>query len=197
MSDQSRDAVEKTARGLQNAIRDIRLQDMERSDVIVELRDTERARLELLQHALEDVIAELPDHSEQFSLAIAVGEKPRFWVDVTSFVMLGRDKRTYRFLKDTRLGRVVLAEDENVDVIADKVTNYLAERIIEREKFLEGDRVFDDITAARYRMEEPESEFHSAKNKGFAIGNELRFLGGVLVGAVGIVLIAWFTNVIN
>lgn len=197
MSDQSRDAVEKTARGLQNAIRDIRLQDMERSDVIVELRDTERARLELLQHALEDVIAELPDHSEQFSLAIAVGEKPRFWVDVTSFVMMGRDKRTYRFLKDTRLGRVVLAEDENVDVIADKVTNYLAERIIEREKFLEGDRVFDDITAARYRMDEPETKFHSPKNKSFAIGNEIRFLGGVLVGAVGIVLIAWFTNVIN
>src|SRR5215203_68987 len=53
--------------------------------------------------------------------------------------MMGRDRRTYQFVKDTRLGRTVLAENAGVEAIADAVTRYVAERIVEREQTVEAD----------------------------------------------------------
>jgi hypothetical protein len=58
---------------------------------------------------------------------------------MTSFVVLGRDRRTYRFLKDTRLGRTVILESAKLEDMADTITHYVAERIVERERALEGD----------------------------------------------------------
>ena len=46
---------------------------------------------------------------------------------------MGRDKRIYRFVQDTRFGRIVLAESHDVPVIVDAVTDYVARRMIERE----------------------------------------------------------------
>jgi hypothetical protein len=124
---------------LQQAIRDVRIAQAERDDVIVELRETERIRLVLLAEALEGVFDDLPDEVDEFALAVLPGDPPRYWVDATSFVMMGRGKRIYRFVKDTRFGRTVLAEDSDVEVIADAVTRYVAERIVQRERALEAD----------------------------------------------------------
>ena len=52
---------------------------------------------------------------------------------------MGRDRRTYRFLRDTRLGRVVLAELHEIKPVADQVTRYVAERIVERQRMIDGD----------------------------------------------------------
>jgi len=49
---------------------------------------------------------------------------------------MGRDKRIYRFVQDTRFGRIVLAESHDVPVIVDAVTDYVARRMIEREHAL-------------------------------------------------------------
>jgi hypothetical protein len=49
---------------------------------------------------------------------------------------MGRDKRIYRFVQDTRYGRIVLAESHDVPVIVDAVTDYVARRMIEREHAL-------------------------------------------------------------
>jgi hypothetical protein len=49
---------------------------------------------------------------------------------------MGRDKRIYRFVQDTRFGRIVLAESHEVPVIVDAVTDYVARRMIEREHAL-------------------------------------------------------------
>jgi hypothetical protein len=106
---------------------------------VVDLREAEQARLELLAEALEGVFQDLPQDHEQLLLGILPGEPPRFWVDATSFVVMGRDKRQYQFAKDTRLGRTTLAESNSVEVIADAVTRYVAERIVEREQAIESD----------------------------------------------------------
>jgi hypothetical protein len=124
---------------LKRIMREVRIANAERSDVVVELRDAELARLELLADALEGVFDELPADHEQLLLGILPGQQPRFWVDATSFVMMGRDKRQYQFVKDTRLGRTALAESSSVETIADAVTRYVAERIVEREQAIEGD----------------------------------------------------------
>jgi len=48
--------------------------------------------------------------------------------------VMGRDKRMYRFVQDTRFGRIVLAESHDTSVIAEAVTDYVARRMIERER---------------------------------------------------------------
>jgi hypothetical protein len=58
------------------------------------------------------------------------------WIDVVAHVMMGRDKRIYRFVQDTRFGRTVLAESHDVGAIVDSVIGYVARRMIEREHAL-------------------------------------------------------------
>jgi hypothetical protein len=49
---------------------------------------------------------------------------------------MGRDKRIYRFLQDTRYGRKVLAENVSIPEIVEAVTAYIAQRLVERERAL-------------------------------------------------------------
>ena len=122
---------------LKRTLREVRIAHAERNDVVSEMREAEQARLELLGEALEGVFEELPQDDEQLLLGVLPGQPPRFWVDATSFVVMGRDKRQYQFCKDTRVGRTVIAESASVEVIAEQVTRYVAERIVEREQAIE------------------------------------------------------------
>jgi hypothetical protein len=125
--------------GLEHAIRQARIVQAEANDVASELHEAEQARLELLGEALERIAKDIPPQHDQLLLGVLPGRPPRFWVDATSFVMIGRDKRQYRFVKDTRLGRTVLKESSSLEVTADAVTRYVAERIVEREQAVEAD----------------------------------------------------------
>jgi hypothetical protein len=71
-----------------------------------------------------------------FDRGISQGETPRLWIDVVAHILMGRDKRVYRFVQDTRFGRIVIAESHDVPVIVDAVTDYVARRMIEREHAL-------------------------------------------------------------
>ena len=58
---------------------------------------------------------------------------------MVAHIEMGRDKRQYRFVQDTRYGRVVLAESYEVPVLKQAVTRYVARRLVEREQALAGD----------------------------------------------------------
>jgi hypothetical protein len=118
------------------AIHRARLENAERTGVVVDLRDAELARLELLNEALDPLFAEIPGEIEIFDRAVSKGDTPRLWIDMVAHVAMGRDKRLYRFLLDTRYGRKILAESPNADEIVEAVTNYVARRMIERERAL-------------------------------------------------------------
>jgi hypothetical protein len=118
---------------LRDALRQARIEAADRTGVVVELRDAEVARLEILNEALDPLFAQVPDSVDLFDRGISQGETPRLWIDVVAHVLMGRDKRVYRFVQDTRFGRTVLAESHDVPVIVDAVTDYVARRIIERE----------------------------------------------------------------
>ncbi|MGC2117309.1 MAG: hypothetical protein WA656_22525, partial [Pseudolabrys sp.] len=60
-------------------------------------------------------------------------------IDVVSHVEMGRDKRQYRFVQDTRYGRAVLAESYEVPALVQAVTQYVARRLVERERALSDD----------------------------------------------------------
>ncbi|ADZ69581.1 hypothetical protein SL003B_1152 [Polymorphum gilvum SL003B-26A1] len=178
-------------RTLREAIRKVRLGEVERSDVIVELQETERARLELLAEELKDVFKEVPEDDDQFSFQILPGSTPRLWIDVTSHIAVAGDRRTYRFLKDTRLGRVVILETAELDDMADCVTEYIAERILERERALEGDWLNTRLRAAVALEGIPKSKVGDASAWGPVL---VAFLVGILAGIAGLVAYAWFAN---
>src|SRR5215831_6264129 len=131
-------------RGLRDALRKARVDHAERTGVVVDLHDAEVARLELLNEALDPLFEEIPPGVDLFDRGISRGETPRLWIDAIAHVAMGRDKRIYRFLQDTRYGRKVLAESVNVPDIVDAVTKYLAQRMIERERALAGGSVPHD-----------------------------------------------------
>jgi len=177
-------------RSLRDAIRKVQLGEVERSDVVVELQDTERARLDMLADELKDVFKEIPEDDDQFSLQIISGSAPRLWIDATSHVAVGGDRRTYRFLKDTRLGRVVILETSNIDDMADCLTEYIAERVLEREKALEGDWLNN-----RLRQVALDSKVVRVKESRTPWLSVMGAFGiGLAVGIVGLVAFAWFAN---
>jgi hypothetical protein len=122
---------------LKEAIHQARVEAAERTSVVVDLRDAELARLELLDEALNPLFAEIPSEVDLFDRGVSQGDTPRLWIDAVAHVAMGRDKRTYRFLHDTRLGRRVLAESHETTDIAKAITDYVARRLIERERALD------------------------------------------------------------
>ena len=104
---------------LRDALRQARIEAADRTGVVVDLRDAEVARLEILSDALEPLFAQIPEQVDLFDRGISQGDTPRLWIDVVAHVLMGRDKRIYRFVQDTRFGRIVIAESHEVAVIVD------------------------------------------------------------------------------
>jgi hypothetical protein len=124
-ADAMKDASENAAPGkLETAIREVKNGLADRDDVVVDMREAHRMRLELMAAELAGVFEDVPDDIDMFDFAISSGLQPRLWIDAVAHVAMGRDRRTYRFVRDTRQGRVVLAESTAIEPVADQVTRY-------------------------------------------------------------------------
>jgi len=140
-SHRSDPVVSDEAKPLRDAMRDARIEAAERTGVVVDLRDAEVARLELLNEELDPVFAEIPDRVDLFDRGLSRGDTPRLWIDAIAHIEMGRDKRIYRFVQDSRFRRQVLAESSASTDIVDVVTKYIARRLIERERALAEDEL--------------------------------------------------------
>jgi hypothetical protein len=136
---------------LKEAVRQVRIESAERTSVVVDLRDAELARLELLDEALDPLFNEIPAEVDLFDRGISRGDPPRLWIDVVAHVVMGRDKRQYRFVQDMRYGRKVLAESSDIGAMVEAVTHYVANRLIERERAL-ADQSSAVASAAQHDM---------------------------------------------
>src|SRR5262245_27913381 len=132
--DESTDPAKPEPPRLKEALRRARIDSAERTGVVVDLHDAEVARLELLNEALDPIFAEVPSDVDLFDRGVSRGDTPRLWVDAIAHIAMGRDKRVYRFVQDTRHGRKVLAESSDIAQMTDAVTKYLARRLIDRER---------------------------------------------------------------
>jgi hypothetical protein len=124
---------------LKAAIRRARIENAEQSESLDILHGAEIVRLEILRDRLAPLLAEIPPDVDLFDVSLASSSHPRLFIDMIAFVEMGHDKRSYRFIQDTRRGRIKLAESERIDVIVQAVTDYIARRLVEREKVLAAD----------------------------------------------------------
>src|SRR3981189_3418959 len=166
---------------LRDALRQARIEAADRTGVVVDLRDAEVARLEILNEALDPLFAQVPDRVDLFDRGISQGDTPRLWIDVVAHVLMGRDKRIYRFVQDTRFGRIVLSESHDVPVIVDAVTDYVARRMIEREHAM-----------VATPMAAPVVEEKPRRRGGFGM-----FVLGFLLGAAALFGVALFAALRN
>jgi hypothetical protein len=164
---------------LKEAVRKTRIELAEQAGVVVDLRDAETARLELLNEALDPLFAEIPAGLDLFDRGISHGDTARLWVDAIAHVAMTRDKRHYRFVQDTRNGRKVLAESTEIAAIVQAVTHYVAARIVERERALASDAAPLD---ARTPSAPPR------RRRGRPV---LMFLLGLIVGAAALCAALW------
>ncbi|MBW7950036.1 MAG: hypothetical protein H3C55_11885, partial [Pseudorhodoplanes sp.] len=72
-------------------MRQARIEAAERTGVVVDLRDAEVARLEILNEALDPLFAEVPPEIELFDRGLSKGDVPRLWVDAIAHIAMGRD----------------------------------------------------------------------------------------------------------
>ena len=158
---------------LKEAMHAARIEAAERTSVVVDLRDAEVARLELLNEALDPLFADIPSEVDLFDRGVSRGDTPRLWIDAVAHVAMGRDKRTYRFLHDTAYGRRVLAESTETGPIVEAVTRYVARRLIAREQAL-----VSPAEAAPPKQETP-----PPPSRGETV---LSFILGIVVGAIGL-----------
>jgi hypothetical protein len=163
-------------RRLRDALRQARIEAADRTGVVVDLRDAEVARLEILNEALDPLFSEIPDHIDIFDRGISQGDQPRLWIDVVAHVLMGRDKRTYRFVQDTRYGRIVLSESLDVPTTVEAITDYVARRIVEREQAI---------------AVPPPPILAPTKSRRFGVWS---FILGLLIGAVGLFALALFAS---
>lgn len=192
MSEFEKDAAgfERQVLDLAKAMDRVKTALADRDDVVVEMKQVAHTRLELLAKDLQPVFDALPKNSDQFEFALTNGENARLWIDMTSFVRMGRDRRVYEFVKDTRLGRTILADGIDKAKIGEAVTNYVAERVLERERAIEGDW----IAMKGQSLDAPKARISKSGKQGSATKAGLWFLSGILGGAVLMVLWAWFAN---
>jgi hypothetical protein len=166
---------------LRDALRQARIEAADRTGVVVDLRDAEVARLEILNEALDPLFAQVSDTVDLFDRGISQGETPRLWIDVVAHVVMGRDKRIYRFVQDTRFGRIVIAESHEIAAIVGAVTDYVARRMIEREHAM----------VATPAAAEPAVE-KKPRRRGFGA-----FVLGFLLGAVALFGLALYASLKN
>src|ERR1700728_5472092 len=166
---------------LTEAMHQARVEAAERTSVVVDWRDAEVARLELLNEALDPLFADIPPEVDLFDRGVSRGDTPRLWIDAVAHVAMGRDKRMYRFLHDTRIGRRVLAESHEIPELGKAVTDYVARRLIERERALDEDPEF--IT----RIARPEAARTLRRTRRRAWG---AFVLGFVLGALGLLCAA-------
>lgn len=210
-----RAGVKSPERRLTDIVREVKIAAAERSDVVVDMRDADRARLELLAEQLKPVIDDIDPADDRFDFGISTGQQPRFWIDAVAHVHMGPDRRVYRVVRDTRLGRIILGESVDVQAAADAVGRYVAERVIERERVLSGDLEpvrgmsseaenthgsddersettgeADTPAAAPIEPAPPVPERKHAKGAGFVIGASW-FILGCVAGAAALVVAFW------
>lgn len=132
----SADDNAQAAIALAEAINRARATQANRESRTADARVIAVSRLETLRARLAPVYAAIPRDVELFDLGMVGHNPPRLFVDIIAFVEMSPDERGFRLMQETRTGRVLLGETADERQMTGLVTNYIAERLVERERAL-------------------------------------------------------------
>ncbi|MDR0252904.1 MAG: hypothetical protein LBI75_06935 [Brucellaceae bacterium] len=177
---------------LKAAMRQAKTAQADRLDSITDIKEADIARLELLLQDLQPVFDAVPAEDEQWDFYLNRGMQPRLWLDGSAFVMIARDRRNYRFVRDTRLGRIILAENKDIKTISDAVTRYIASRMLERERLMDDDRTKETITDTAQQSAADAVPVEITGTETSMLVKLLWFAGGALLGCAALILILRF-----
>ncbi|ODR97134.1 hypothetical protein AUC70_12720 [Methyloceanibacter stevinii] len=172
------------SRSLRDAIRKARLEEAERLDEAADQRDGELARLDLLKAELEAVFAEIPNHDDRFNLALVPSRPARLWIDLFTYVTVEDGANAYLFMRNSENGRRTLFRSTNVAETADRITDYVAAQIVQRERTEAG------LTHAGVRSRSVPEEERPRVNTRMVV---MSFIVGLLTGAVGLFAAVWLS----
>jgi len=165
----------------------------DRDDVVVELNQSQLSRLELLARDLQPVFEQVPDDNEQFEFALTKGETPRLWIDMSTYVRMGAMRHQYELVKDTRMGRTILAASTDKERMGQLVTDYIADKILERERLIEGEW----ISMSGYQFdgeEETAVSENTAPSKPSVWRSILWFCVGGIISLASLFAWIWFSD---
>jgi len=170
------------SRSLREAIRKARLEEAERLDVTADTRDGEIARLELLKSELETVFAETPQNDDRFNLALVPSRPARLWIDLFTYVVVEDSSGAYLFIRNSENGRRTLFSANMVAEMADRITNYMAQEIVRRQRM---EAALLETAPRQKTVIEPES---TAPGMGIVLS---AFVIGLIAGAAGLFAAVW------
>lgn len=127
-------AVRQDRDGLGQALREARLAEAAHFEAALDLRDSKTLRLQILKDALLPAVQETPEARELFDLTLIPGEPPKLWVDLTSYVVMEPDHRTYRVLQDRQDSRDILFEGIDREEAAAAIRRHMAHRMVARDR---------------------------------------------------------------
>ena len=172
------------SRSLREAIRRARVEEAERLDEAADHRDGEFARLELLKSELEAVFAEIPKNDDRFSLALVPSRPARLWIDLFTYVSVDEGTNVYLFTRNSDNGRRTLFRTTNVAEMADRIADYVARQIVQRE------RIEEAIGRTGVTDQDAQADTKPEFNARVVVKS---FVIGMLTGAVGLFAAVWLS----
>jgi hypothetical protein len=116
------------------ALKAARLAEAAHFEALMNIRDAATLRLQVLKDDLEPIVEARREADAFIDLALVPGTPPRLWIDMVAYVTMAPDPRTYRLCQDTASGQKVLLETTDRSEVADRVTAYIAHRLIDRQR---------------------------------------------------------------
>lgn len=120
--------------GLSGALRQARLSEAAHFEAVLDIRDAQTLRLQVLKDELVPVVKSNPDAASFVDLALVPGDPPRLWIDLITQIVMAPDPRTYRLVQDTPGGRQTLLETGDRKEMVEKVQQHVAHRMVARER---------------------------------------------------------------
>ena len=162
--------------GLGGALRQARLAEAAHFEAVLDIRDAQTLRLQVLKDDLAPVISGNPEATSFVDLALVPGDPPRLWVDLITSVVMAPDPRTYRLVQDGPAGRQTLLETADRAEMIDRVKQHIAHRLIAREREKTG------VAAAPPKLlGYSTGALILAWLSGFSIGVLALFVAGILI----------------
>lgn len=170
-------ALQAAQDALDVSLRKARLEQSAHHEAVAAITDAQTLRLQVLHDELAPVVRSRRESSEFIELALIQGDPPRLWIDLTSYVTMAPDPRTYRLVQDTREGSQALFETRNRAEMLSRVTDFIAHRTIVRQRELPANIATKAVPAGRYST----AALFLAWLTGLSFGVLALFVAGVLL----------------